>query len=261
MRGGAAWLSSVVAARRNPLIRPVGHLLPAGGAKGTPQPIGQKPNPSVCVRRSELHASSPVRRAGARQPVEPCGLAQRRQGQGGGRRLLHRRAGAGPDREPLSGRLAGPENRRHRALRLRPRMARVAWRSGRRRQDRSCRAGAEPAPHRAARHGARPAVRRWRHHNRHAGARSGVARRRARARGLGSEWRHVPACRIPLAARRGRYRARPAEPLVRRAQGLRCGGARTRCHHAASLAGDPLPGQPLAGSRGCSARTCGPTRC
>src|SRR5947207_9779171 len=49
--------------------------------------------------------------------VESGGVAERRQGQGGGRRLLPLRPRSLAGRSHVPGRLAGPKDRRHRALR------------------------------------------------------------------------------------------------------------------------------------------------
>ena len=77
---------------------------------------------------------------------------------------------------------------------------------------------------------------------------SAPTRGRTGSRGGWCERNRVPACRVALAARHRRNRARSAEPLVRRTQGLRGHGARPERHRVAPLAGDPRPGQSLARS-------------
>ena len=124
------------------------------------------------------------------------------QGQGGERRLLPQLPAARPDRGDVSRRLAGPQDRRHRALRQHPRMARMAGRPRRRGRHRADRAAARAAQGCAAGHDARPPLWRWRHRHRHGG---GGSRPRLAApldpEAVGPGGHPLPACGEPLAAR------------------------------------------------------------
>ena len=122
-----------------PGVSAAGRALPLPAQAGTSATRPSRPLaeptwiPARGNERDGSHPTSPMRihfrRRRARQPVEPRRLAQRRQGQGGGRQLLRLRPRPRPDRRHVPGRLAGPQDRRHRALRHGARMARMVGRA------------------------------------------------------------------------------------------------------------------------------------